>query len=231
MGNRKSQPFRTYLILTPTEERVVRFLASQKHGASVSGISQALNLARTSIYRAVDSLAQKKTITREGFIYALINKRWRLYNPEDAEAKRQINKLLQEILCLRRGEILYSIESEEEIKELFEKKAGLLAWQRAVAEKGIVLKGIGTKRALSVIQSLSNQAIKETLKKRSGSARFTETHFAGSCTLVSFRNSVIFFSRTKNFFYRIDDAHVAKFTQSIVDLLYNFLEYHPIIPE
>ena len=218
-----------YLILTPTEERTLRFLGSQKHGASISEISRAINLARTSIYSAVNLLVKKKVLVRKGFAYELVDKQWQSYEQKITGPKKQIETLMHEMLQLKEGEIIYSIESDEEIKELFKSRTDFLSWQKVVAEKGIVIKGIGTKNALAFFRSMLDDNLSKTIKKRSGSSRLTDDAIAGPCTLVSFKNSTIFFSRGKNFFYRIDDSNVARFSQSIIDLLYNTMEYQPIV--
>lgn len=220
-----------YLVLTSTEDRVLRFLTSQQHGASISNISQAISLARTSIYNSVRSLIKKNLVIKEGYAYMTTSDKWQPYVDNIKTPKEHIKALTREMLGLKQGEIIYSIESDEEIRELFKSRKELLFWQNAVAEKGIVLKGVGTKKALSFFQSMLDSSLHKAIMKRSGSPRLTGDTIQGPCVLVSFQTSVIFFSRSKNFFYRIDNAYVAHFSQSVIDLLYNALEHQPIVSQ
>lgn len=220
-----------YLVLTPTEERLLRFLTSQKQGASITQTAKAIGLARTSIYNAARSLVARKFVVKDGFAYVLTSAKWKPYVENAKDPKEQIKAFMHEMLLLKRGEILYSIESDEEIQELVRSKKEFLNWQKAATEKGVVLKGIGTKNALSFFQSMLDDNLTQVIKRRSGSPRLTGGTIQGPCVFVSFRNSIVFFSRRKNFFYRIDDAHVARFSQSIIDLLYNALEYQPIVAD
>lgn len=228
--SRESVKFNDYLILTPTEGRILKHLVSEKSGASISEISDALSVSRTSIYNAVSSLMKKDIVSKNGFCYFLVNTKWRTHNLKESIPKEQIKTLMTEMLELKKGEIIYSIESDEEIKELFKSsKKELLVWQKTVAQKEIVLKGIGTKKALTILRPMLDVNLSDVVKKRSGSARFMNEAIKGHCTLVSFRSSVIFFSRTKKFFYRIDDQNISVFIQGIIDSLYDFLQYYPIV--
>ncbi|AKM78225.1 MAG: hypothetical protein UX49_C0001G0006 [Candidatus Wolfebacteria bacterium GW2011_GWC2_46_275] len=220
---------RSYLVLTPTEERVVTHLTSQKLGASISQISHAIHLARTSIYNALDSLIDKRIVIRKGFDYTLASEQLKPSEAQGADARKQIASLLREMLQLKRGEILYSIESDAEIKELLETEGGLLEWQKTLADKGIVLKGIGSSKALTLFRSSIDKRLQGEIKRRSGSARFTIDAIPGSCMLVSFRDSIVYFSRKHNYFYRIDNADAALFAQSIIESLYLRLHYHKLI--
>lgn len=221
-----------YLVLSPTEAKVVHFLTYQRDGVSISHIAQGVKLARTSIYAAIHSLAQQRIVARDKFNYTLIDKRLHRHKVKDAaDPATQIKALLEEILLLKRGEIIYSIKSDEEIEYLLRKESGLPKWQREVADKGIVLKGIGSTSALRLFRSIADEPLKKELRRRSGSARFATEMIGGACMLASFRDSIVFFSRKKNFFYRIDNEEVARFTQKVIDLLYQTLRHHPILNE
>lgn len=136
---------------------------------------------------------------------------------------------MEELLTLKKGEIIYSIESDEEIRELLGNREELMRWQKTIAKKKIVLKGIGTNNALRTLRAMASTELMKHISKRSGAARFTDENIKGICVLVSFRDSVVFFSRKRSFFYRIDDSEVSKFVQSVIDLLYGYLEYRQIV--
>lgn len=218
-----------YLVLTPTEEKVVRFLKMQKKKASISKISKGVKLARTSIYNASDSLVKKKIIVKERFEYSLSSSN--IAKSQEYDVKRKIENLLREMLLLKKGEIIYSIESDEEIEYLLKIEAGLPNWQKIVADKGIVLKGIGSSKALSLFRNFQEKESSKEIKRRSGSARFMIEALNGPCTLVSFKNSVIFFSRKNEYFYRIDDSSITHFMQTIIETLYLNLQYKPLFVE
>lgn len=229
---KKTIKFKDYIVLTSTEERILQCLISKKSGRSISEISNVIKLSRTSIYNGMGKLIKKNLVSKKGFSYFLINKKWSLYDSEKNIPRAKIKDVMSEMLRLKKNEIIYSIEPNEEIKELFSSsKKELLIWQKTVAQKGIILKGIGTKKALTLLRPMLNRGLTEVIKKRSGSARFMNEDIKGSCTLVSFRNSVIFFSRSKDFFYRIDDPNVSIFVQGIIDSLYNFLQHYPIVED
>lgn len=223
--------FQEYIVLTPTEEKVLRYVVAQEQGVSISQISRGVDLARTSIYSAVALLEKKKVIVKKGFTYLPLQRNLRPRKESGATAKKQIEDLLQETLTLKRGEVLFSIESDEEIKELLDSEGGLPAWQKAAADKGIVLKSIGSIQALAYFRTAIDEKLGAEIKRRSGAARFMTDVIPGSCTLVSFRDSVVFFSRKNDLFYRIDNADVAHFTQSIIEFLYMRLQYHKLIME
>jgi len=216
-----------YIVLTPTEELVAHALGESNDGLSISRISKSIKLARTSVYNATRSLVKKHLVQKKGFIYSLheqLNKKIL----KEISPSEQIHLLMGELLALKKGEIIYSIESDEEIRALFKTPKELMHWQKTVAERGIVLKGIGTKNAARILRTMASKELMKHIQKRSGAARFTGEHIKAACTLVSFRDSTVFFSRKQNFFYRIDDSEVSKFVQSVIDLLYSHLEYQQI---
>lgn len=218
-----------YLVLSPTEERVVHCLQTLPIGASVSAIGTEIDLARTSIYAALRTLMHKKLVSRTGFCYRLVDRNLVQHASEQVKPTEQIRAIMGEILHLKRGAIVYSIESDEEIAVLFASRTELLDWQKKVARRGVVFKGIGSKQALATMRTLMDANLAHAIRSRSGSARITGESLKGPCTLISFDSSVIFFSRTNELFYRINDATVARFTQGVMEVLYELLEYHPII--
>lgn len=132
---------------------------------------------------------------------------------------------------MQKGEIIYSIESDEEIEYFLEIEKGLPEWQKTIADRGIVLKGIGSSKALSLFRNILNKNLGSQIKRRSGSARFMAETLSGPCILVSFHDSVVFFSRKNKYFYRIDDANIARFIQAIIEALYLSLQYKPLFIE
>jgi len=217
-----------YIVLTPTEDLIVQTLGESKNALSISAISKHIKLARTSIYNATRSLVKKHLVQKKGFIYSL-HEQLSEKLLENISPSEQINLLMKELLELKKGEIIYSIESDEEIRALFKTPKELMHWQKTVAERGIVLKGIGTKNAARILRTMASKELMKHIQKRSGAARFTGEHIKAACTLVSFKDSVVFFSRKQSFFYRIDDSEVSKFVQSVIDLLYGHLEYQQIV--
>lgn len=222
------KPRQSYVVLTPTEERIVRFLTEQQKEASITDLSRGVSLARTSIYNATRSLIKKQLLKKDGFTYRL---RVTLEPSENqkSEVSEQIQAALEEILHLSRGEIVYSIESDEEISELLTSESGLPNWQKQIADRKIVLKGVGSTQALSMLRSGFDDKLKENIRRRSGSARFLRDELKGPGVLLTFKHSVIFFSRKRKYFYRIDDAFVARFIQNIIDILYLSLEHQPVV--
>ncbi len=216
-----------YLVLTSTEEKIVFLLESQHKKMSISEISKEVQLARSSIYRSIRSLINKEVVIKEQFKYFLTLDG--LVQSKKYVFKEKIEDLLKEMLSLKKGEIIYSIESDEEIEYLFKKEKGLLNWQKNIADKGIVLKGIGSIRALSFFRSIQSKNLNAQIKRRSGSARFIVETLSGPCILVSFRSSIIFFSRKNKYFYRIDDINVSRFIQIVIETLYLNLQYEPLV--
>ena len=226
MRNKPSFP---YLAVTPTEEKVLRYLLSAEKQASISEIARAVNLTRTSIYNAITSLKAKGLIAQQGFLYSIVSSQLQKYSKKSTAPREQIKALLSEVLTLQRGEVVYSVESDEEIQWLLKNEQGLPEWQKAIAKKGVVLKSIGSTGMLKVFQSIISKELGAHIKQRSGAARFTGEPLLGTCTLVAFRDSVIFFSRKKAFFFRIDNPDAAILIKSSLELLYAQLRYYPLI--
>ncbi len=213
-----------FLVLKPTEEKVFNLLQKNKQ-LSVSEISRILNIARTSIYNSLDTLMKKNIIIKDEFFYSLCSNSYSKHDFKQDNPLVAINKFFEELLNLKKGEIIYSIETDEEIKSIFNNRNTFLNWQKKISEKSIILKGVGSLRALHHFrQTLSNKE-NEVIKTRSGSARFFNQPLLGSCTIVTFKDSVVFLSRSKRFFYRIDNQYIAFFLKDIIGRIYTGLEY------
>ncbi len=227
MYNIKHMKKREFLVLKPTEEKI--FYLLQKNGClSVSEISNMLNIARTSIYNSLGTLIEKKIIIKNNFQYSLYNKSYSKHEFKQNNPLIAINDFFNELLNLKKSDIIYSVETDEEIKYLFNSKNNFLNWQKKITEKAIVLKGIGSLSALQYFkQALSNDE-NDVVRTRSGSARFFNEPLLGNCTLVIVKNSVVFLSRTKKFFFRIDNQYIANFLKEIVDKIYTDLEYKKV---
>lgn len=224
MYNIKYMKKRDLLILKPTEERIFELLQKNKQ-LSVSEISRILNIARTSIYNSIGTLIKKNIIIKDDFFYSLCSNSYSKHDFKQDNPLVAINKFFEELLNLKKGEIIYSIETDEEIKSLFNNRNNFLNWQKKISEKAIILKGVGSLNALQYFkQTLSNNE-NEVIKTRSGSARFFDEPLLGSCTLVMVKDSVVFLSRAKKFFYRIDNQYIACFLKEIIDRIYTELEY------
>lgn len=217
-----------YVVLSPTEELIIKELSHSKF-ASISDLSKKIGLARTSIYNGIHKLIKKEIVSRVDYNYFMTNRSLKKKQEKRQSDILNIENLMDQILNLKSGEIIYSIESDEEIVELFKDNYKLLEWQKSITDKGIVLKGIGSKQALTHFRSKLNSKLRQEIQKRSGSARFTDDKIPGYCTVISFRNTVVFMSRKKRFFYKIESDYVSNFLQFIIDTLYSSLEYKPLL--
>lgn len=224
----KQSPLKQYIPLGDTEAAVVNILL-KVNGASISCLSEKIGLARTSIYNAVRKLTNKGMVAKKDFLYFLSDRNIEKHTTQKQTPLSDIDNLMKEISNLRGGEIVYSVESDEEIRELFTHKNDLLQWQKKVARNRIVLKGIGSMVGLQYFQSMIDREMVKEIKQRSGSGRFSETPISGYCTIISFRQSVIFLSRKKQYYYRVDNEHVAAVVQKIIDLLYGYLEFKTLM--
>lgn len=209
----------TFLVLKPTEERILLLLQKEDH-LTVSSISKKLKLSRTSIYNSLESLRKKDIVSKADFIYSLKNKELVKYPIDIDTPHKKIEDLLEEIAEQKRGEIIYSIETDAEIKELFKDRNSFEKWQRKITNNEIVLKGVGSVAALDFFKKMTNDNDRKILGRRSGSARFLKEPLSGYCVLVVFKNSIVFMSRVKKYFYRIDDVYISEFMKSIVDQIY-----------
>lgn len=218
----------SFLVLKPTEERVFSLL--QKHSSlSISEISKRLSLSRTSIYNSLESLQDKNIIFKNCFLYSLQDSKLAEYHFNDVDVFKKISNLLNELTELKMGEIVYSIETDAEIKALFGNKNELMKWQKSIADKGVVLKGIASTDALIFLKNKTNPIEQTIFKERSGSARFSSESLPGNCTLVVFRNTTVFMSRSEKYFYRINNAFVSEFIRQIFDKIYLGLEYKKLV--
>ena len=218
---------RDFLVLKPTEERIFGLLQKSKQ-LSVSEISKKLNIARTSIYNSLGSLIKKNIIIKDNFLYSLRDNSYSKHEFIQNNPLIAIDSFFDELLSLKKGDIIYSIETDEEIKFLFNNRNSFLNWQKKISAKEVILKGIGSLSALQYFkQALSNDE-NSVIKTRSGSARFIDEPLSGSCTLVIIKDSVVFLSRSKRFFNRIDNHYIAGFLKDVVDRIYTELDYRTI---
>jgi len=168
-------------------------------------------------------------VRRTGFKYMVLDNEIVKHNSEKPNTDLLILNCLDEITGLKKGEIVYSIESDNEINELFKNKKEFVNWQKKIIKNEIILKGIGSKMALKKFrQNLSPEIIND-ISLRSGSARFTNSQLDGYCNIIVFRDSVVFMSRIKKYFFRIDDRNVSFFMKSLIGVFDDLLDYRPIV--
>ena len=226
---KKTSTLKEFLVLDSTEESIVVLLLKENKSLSVSDISKGINLARTSIYNALNKMLQKQIVKKNGFRYSISDKKINKHTTQKTSTAQSIKECLNEITRLKKGEIVYSIESDGEINELFKDKRDFIDWQKKVSQRGIVFKGIGSKIALQKFRINLNEEMIKNIKSRSGSARFTDKPLEGYCNIILFRDSIIFASRVKDYFFRIDDNNISDFMKNIVYLFDDLLEYKPIV--
>ncbi|MFA5934349.1 MAG: HTH domain-containing protein [Candidatus Paceibacterota bacterium] len=210
---------RDFLVLKPTEEKIFNLLQKNRF-LSVSEISKKLNIARTSIYNSLNTLNRKKITIKDGFLYSLCDNKYIKCEFKQNDSLSQINNFFEELLNLKKGEVIYSIETDEEIKSLFNDRINFLNWQKKISNKGIILKGIGSLKALHYFKLALSNNENNAIKDRSGSARFLNEPLSGNCTLIVFKESTVFLSRAKKFFYRIDNSFIANFLKVVIDRIY-----------
>lgn len=140
-----------------------------------------------------------------------------------------IAKLLKKLTELKKNEIIYSIESDKEIENLFTSKKDLITWQKAIVKKGIILKGIGSIQALNFFKKNIDQDLKTILSQRAGSSRFVETKIYGYCTMIIYRNNTVFFSRNKKFFHEINNEFISSLLRNLLDDYFNRSKFIPIV--
>ena len=219
---------KAFIVLKPTEERIVTLL--QKYNTlSISEMSKKIAIARTSIYNSLSSLCRKDIVVKNNFLYSLKDGELRKLDITKENSSEKIDKLLNELCNLKRGEIIYSIESDAEIRELFNNKSDFMRWQKKLVNRGIVLKGIGSINALNYFKNRINTDDRIIIKKRSGSARFFGESLDGYCSLVVFRETIVFMSKVKKYFYRIDNYFVSQFFRDIINRVYQNQEYKKLV--
>lgn len=223
----KKNDIKRYILLTHTEDSIIEAL-SKNEFSSVSQLSKSIKIARTSIYNSLNTLVNKKMVAKNNFKYSLIDKELSKYESPILDPITQIKDLMYKILKLKCGDIVYSIESDNEISSLFSDKGSFLNWQKEVTKNGIVLKGIGSENALKYFKSQLSEEMAETLNQRSGTARFINTAIPGYCTIITFQNQIYFISRSKKYFYSIENEYVAEFMRGIIELIYSFSDYKSI---
>ncbi|MCC7004883.1 hypothetical protein IT397_03130 [Candidatus Nomurabacteria bacterium] len=237
---------------TKREAEAVVYLIKERK-LSIFALSRLMKISRPSIYLIINSLLKRKVVSPINFgkrtIYGLhknfdlgslyktsiyeINKIPELNKIKTSDIEilptfSNLNEFLDLALKLTRGEVVYSIETPEDINDLFSKTSisWLKQWQSKIARKGIVLKGLSNPKGLDVFQK-SAKKLFELLSKRSGSARFLE-ELEVRMSVVSFRDYVCFFSRSKNKFFVIKDSDLSVTIQSILDFVFNLSEYKNI---
>jgi predicted transcriptional regulator len=226
---KKTNHIKEFLILDKTEGFIVDTLSQKGEGLSVTKISESIKLARTSIYNSLEKLIGNKIIEKRGFLYSLIDDKMKKYEPALTDPIKAIADCMNEITLLKKGDVIYSIESDNEISELFKNRKDFLNWQRKVVKRGIIFKGVGSNQALDSFRLKLDDGLVKIINERSGSSRFTDSPLHGHCTIVVFENSVVFFSRVKKYFYRIDDEYVSGFIKTIVGVFDDVLKFERIV--
>lgn len=202
-----------------TEQKILGVLSTQKQ-ANTSELALRIKISRTSIYSALKKLLTKKLILKDNYTYRLNSNVTPSPLSLYTDSNILIEKLMKELLTLKRGEIIYSIEADSEIKTLVKDKEWFLKWQNKIVKNGIVLKGIGSNNGLLLLKNILNEKDKSKIKERSGSARFIPTEINTQINLVIFRNSTVLFSRKLNIFQRIDNKNISDTFRIIIDSLY-----------
>lgn len=218
-----------FLILGKTEGLIVNTLSQKGEGLSVSKISESIKLARTSIYNSLDRLMENNVIKKRGFLYFLQDGKMKKYEPAMTDPIRAIADCMNEIALLKKDTIVYSIESDREIDELFKNRQDFLNWQRKVVRRGVIFKGVGSNQALNSFRLRLDDNLGKIINERSGSARFTDSILHGHCTILVFENSTVFFSRVKKYYYRIDDEYPSEFIKTIIGVFDDILKFERIV--
>ncbi|MFA6227461.1 MAG: hypothetical protein WC631_03225 [Candidatus Paceibacterota bacterium] len=236
------------------EAEIISVIYKNGH-ANILSLSKDIGLARPSIYSAVKDLTARRVLSKKKKgkrIVFVINKDFDIRSLYQETSKqiseslnlpvkknsdsglmpyfKDLNGFLDLALKLKRGEVIYSIETPEDIDVLLKntEKEWLKHWQETVARKGIVLKGISSPTGLDIFKkSLGN--LSEILKKRSGSARFI-SDIKIQTSIVSFKDYICFFNRRNKKFVVIKDETIATTMQSIIDFIYNISEYKNLFP-
>jgi DNA-binding Lrp family transcriptional regulator len=202
-----------------TEQKILEILSTQKE-VSISQLALRIKISRTSIYNALKKLLTKKLIVKDNYNYGLNKNITTSPLSIYTDSNILIEKLMKELLTLKRGEIIYSIEADSEIRTLVKDRNWFLKWQNKIIKNGIVLKGVGSNNGLLLLKNILNENEKSKLKGRSGSARFIPTEINTHINLVVFRNSTVLFSRKLNIFQRIDNKNISDTFRIIIDSLY-----------
>ncbi len=203
-----------------TEQEILKILSTQRKAVNISQLAFRINISRTSIYNAIRKLLIKKFIVKDGHGYRL-NKHissspLSIYTDSNV----LIKKLMGELLTLKKGEIIYSIEADSEIETLVKDRVWFSKWQDTVIKNGIVLKGVGSANGLLLLKNILTEKEKSKIKERSGSARFIPTEINTHINLIVFKNSTVLFSRKLNIFQRIDNKDISDTFRIILDSLY-----------
>ncbi|MDO9399509.1 MAG: hypothetical protein Q7T79_02390 [bacterium] len=233
------------------ESKIIEYVVDNGYG-SITLFSKYLGVARASIYKLVKILSKrgilntvkkgKRTFFEMNNDFNLLEIYENVYKKLEKIKKirlnskqknfflpKDIHSFLEIALQMKRGEIIYSIETSEDVKFLFEDKEWNLKWQEKASRKGIVLKGIGTIGGVKFFeQGKIIGTLLEILKKRSGSARILPNELNFPLSIVSFKNFTGFFSRSKDILYTIHDENIAKTIQAILDFVYEQSNYKNI---
>ncbi len=148
------------------ESKIIEYIIGNGYG-SITSFSRYLGVARASVYKLTALLFKRGVLSsrKKGrrTIFEISNDFNLLEIYKDAYEKlertekirssskqkrfllpKDIHSFLEIALRMKRGEVLYSIETPEDIKLLFEDRGWNLKWQKTASRKGIVLKGVGT---------------------------------------------------------------------------------------
>ncbi len=202
-------------------ERAIVMSLGRNVQMTVSDLSKKIKIARTSVYSGLKKLMSKDLVIKKGSVYFLNKNAFPMQNEQVVvSTSMQIENLMKELLHLKAREVIYSIESDDDLALLIQDRRWFTKWQKEIARRGIVLKGIGSDVGLRLFKNLLNSNEKTILQKRSGSARFVPFEITNKPNFIVFRDSVVFFSRRLNIFERIDNQNIADLCKTILDFVF-----------
>lgn len=137
--------------------------------------------------------------------------------------KQQMSRAINSILKLKKGDIVYSIEGSPYFHAMIGSYIGTAKhWQRICTEKGIVLKGVGTKDALKILMENTPKNLLKYMTNRSVSPRiFEDSELPNfNISLIAYANVTIIFLLQNDTAISIKNKTVSDSFKSLIDFIY-----------
>lgn len=210
------------------DEKILDLLGKEPSYPSV--ISRDLGVLRTVIqYRL-------KRLSKAGLIEKRVEGRRSVWSPIYMKEHnknlyrlykgREITQAYKHFFDLPHQSIVFAIQGSEAVKSEFKNLPELFIKEahKKQRSKGIIIKGILSKKALSVFKNLSTTMLKSHIGRTTGVKTYDDEKFSGSGEIMSTPKMLLLANPQKRLAFIIKDPEITKIINEMFKTLFDLLE-------